>query len=83
MLTRVDIQLQPSLFHIWLATYILDPELQTPLVTVHALGTASSYAVGVSRHPSTRIDPELLAPPSYRPCTWHCLELRRRRFETP
>ena len=53
----------------------------TPRVTVHALGTASRNAEGVSRHPNTRIDPELQAPPSYRPCTWHCLEKRRRRFE--
>ena len=50
---------------------------------VHALGTASRNAGGVSRHPNTRIDPELQAPPSYRPCTWHCLEKRRRRFEAP
>jgi hypothetical protein len=37
-------------------------------VSVLALCTASRNA-GVSRHHSTRIDPELQAPPSYRPCT--------------
>ena len=36
----------------------------TPRVTVHALGTASRNAEGVSRHPNTRIDPELQAPPT-------------------
>ena len=33
----------------------------TARVTVHALGTASRNAGGVSRHPSTRIDVELQA----------------------
>ena len=55
----------------------------SPRVTVHALGTASRNAGGVSRHPNSRIDTELQAPPSYRPGTWHCLETRRRRFEAP
>ena len=38
----------------------------TPRVTVHALGTASRTAEGVSRHPSTRIDAELQATATYR-----------------
>ena len=47
-----------------------------PRVTVHAHGAASRNAGGVSRHPTTRIDPKLQATPSYGPCTWHCLEKR-------
>ena len=38
----------------------------TPRVTVHALGTASRNAEGVSRHPDTRIDAELQAKATYR-----------------
>ena len=38
----------------------------TPRVTVHALGTASRNAEGVSRHPSSRIDAELQATATYR-----------------
>ena len=37
----------------------------TPRVTVHALGTASRNAGGVSRHPSTRIEAELQVPATY------------------
>ena len=38
----------------------------TPRVTVHALGTASRNAEGVSRHPNTRIEGELQATATYR-----------------
>jgi hypothetical protein len=35
------------------------------------------------RRRAKRVDFPLPSPPSYRPCTWHCLEKRRRRFEAP
>ena len=40
--------------------------LTTPRVTVHALGTASRNAEGVSRHPNTRIEGELQATATFR-----------------
>ena len=68
--------------YVYHSQYII--RMESPLrVTVNAFGTASRNAVGVSRHPNTRIDPELQAPPSYPPCFWHCLQNRRRRFEAP
>ena len=36
-----------------------------------------------STREALRPPPELQATPNYRPCTCHCLEKRRRRFEAP
>ena len=42
-------------------------------------GRAGKRHTTSDRRRATRDD----HPPSYRPCTWHCLEKRRRRFEAP
>ena len=45
--------------------------------------TTSERPLTSSTREARRPPPELQATPNYRPCTCHCLEKRRRRFEAP
>ena len=74
--------------HSYIPQHAAQSDYRHPRVTIHALVTASRNAGGVSRHPALVYSQtcrivELQATPSYRPCTCHCLEKRRRRFEAP